>query len=73
MLPHAKGLRNLGVDSVELWLRSVSLLKTAIVFAGRYFERGAIDQQRPSVSSALGVSRSSGGRRRLMLSWKRRG
>lgn len=44
MLPHAEDLCNVGVDSVELWLRSVSLLKTAVVFRGRYFERGAVSR-----------------------------
>jgi hypothetical protein len=43
MLPHAKGLRNVDVDSLALWLRSVSLLSKAVVFPG-YFEQGAIDR-----------------------------
>jgi hypothetical protein len=73
MLPHAKDLRNVGVDSVELWLRSVSLLSKAVVFPGGISNGELSAVMVPSVSSTLGVFRTSGGRRRLMLSWKGRG
>jgi hypothetical protein len=73
MLPHANGLRNVGVDSLGLWLRSVSLLSKAVGFPGS-ISRGELSTVMvPVVSSALGVFRTSGGRRRLMLSWKGRG
>jgi hypothetical protein len=73
MLPHAKVLRNVGLDTVGLSLRSMSLHRTAVLFIGWYFEEGPIDLHKTSVSSALGVSPGSGGGRRLMLSWEGRG